>query len=411
MRTAFTLVLAAFAAACSVQLGETDDNNSGGASAAGSGGGGAGGAGGATGGATSGGTGGGTGGGLTCDPGFGDCNGDATDGCETSLSDNDQNCGACGRSCLGGACSQTQCASVTLTTGQADPGAISVDGGQVFWIKNSPGAGAVMRISVEGTNIVSLAAPPSGLRDVIHVDKDYVYWARPDWANADKLYRRAKDGQADEEMMWQGGTVGEVRDIADDGKAVYVSRSTGSYGDIMRLAPGKSSQRLTGGFDGTPHRLAVDDANVYSYWSGLTNIGGPGAVSYMSTLGGMRVNLATAPQGAPGPAIQDIAQSGDQLYFSWRNDPTAINVMPKTGGTPKVLVSAPGIVYVLADSKHVYWASIDASENSALHRVALDGGTPETLATDAGEVGGIAQDAVAIYWTNRTASAVRKVAK
>ncbi len=37
-----------------------------------------------------------------CDPGFGDCDGDATNGCETSL-DSAAHCGACDRACSGGA--------------------------------------------------------------------------------------------------------------------------------------------------------------------------------------------------------------------------------------------------------------------------------------------------------------------
>ena len=36
---------------------------------------------------------------FSCAPGFGDCNGIASDGCETSLVDSPANCGACGRSC------------------------------------------------------------------------------------------------------------------------------------------------------------------------------------------------------------------------------------------------------------------------------------------------------------------------
>lgn len=47
---------------------------------------------------------------LACDPGFGDCNGDATDGCETSLSCDSDNCGACGKKCAPGEfCHEGEC--------------------------------------------------------------------------------------------------------------------------------------------------------------------------------------------------------------------------------------------------------------------------------------------------------------
>lgn len=46
--------------------------------------------------------------GLTCDPGFGNCNGDWVDGCEHPLVDDD-NCGECGNSCDGGANASGTC--------------------------------------------------------------------------------------------------------------------------------------------------------------------------------------------------------------------------------------------------------------------------------------------------------------
>ena len=52
-----------------------------------------------------------------CEPGFGDCNGDSTDGCETDLSVHPGNCGACGNACdvsvgqpcIEGRCLMTEC--------------------------------------------------------------------------------------------------------------------------------------------------------------------------------------------------------------------------------------------------------------------------------------------------------------
>lgn len=51
--------------------------------------------------------------GFACKQGFGDCNGDPTDGCETNLNSDPRNCGACGNSCdvlLGQPCMRGQCA-------------------------------------------------------------------------------------------------------------------------------------------------------------------------------------------------------------------------------------------------------------------------------------------------------------
>ena len=45
-----------------------------------------------------------------CSVGYGDCDGDVTNGCETSLTANDAHCGACGRACaVGAACVAGEC--------------------------------------------------------------------------------------------------------------------------------------------------------------------------------------------------------------------------------------------------------------------------------------------------------------
>ncbi len=56
--------------------------------------------------------------GLACDPGFGDCDGMAANGCETVLDTNVDNCGACGRACQSP--NGTNVASVSCTGGVCD---------------------------------------------------------------------------------------------------------------------------------------------------------------------------------------------------------------------------------------------------------------------------------------------------
>ncbi len=61
---------------------------------------------------------------ATCTPPFADCNGDATDGCETDTSASGTHCGMCGRACsfanAAGACASGTCAITTCNTGFAD---------------------------------------------------------------------------------------------------------------------------------------------------------------------------------------------------------------------------------------------------------------------------------------------------
>ncbi len=57
---------------------------------------------------------------YACAPGFGDCNGDASDGCETNLKSHPANCGACGVACeiaAGQPCVEGQCLRTTCEAG------------------------------------------------------------------------------------------------------------------------------------------------------------------------------------------------------------------------------------------------------------------------------------------------------
>jgi hypothetical protein len=54
--------------------------------------------------------------GLTCDGSTLDCNGDATDGCEVHPRADPKNCGACGKDCLGGACTDGTCGPARIIT-------------------------------------------------------------------------------------------------------------------------------------------------------------------------------------------------------------------------------------------------------------------------------------------------------
>jgi hypothetical protein len=53
---------------------------------------------------------------TSCDDGYGDCNGDESDGCETLLTDNDEHCGACGRDCtsVGATCAVDSCGDIPM---------------------------------------------------------------------------------------------------------------------------------------------------------------------------------------------------------------------------------------------------------------------------------------------------------
>jgi hypothetical protein len=55
-----------------------------------------------------------------CPSGSGECDGDATNGCETDLTNDAENCGRCGRACASGLCAGAVCTTVECAEGFAD---------------------------------------------------------------------------------------------------------------------------------------------------------------------------------------------------------------------------------------------------------------------------------------------------
>ena len=72
---------------------------------------------------------------AACNPGYGDCNGNPADGCETSLNADIYNCGSCGHSCSvpnsTPACTGGNCAIAACNAGFADCNAVAADGCEV----------------------------------------------------------------------------------------------------------------------------------------------------------------------------------------------------------------------------------------------------------------------------------------
>jgi hypothetical protein len=67
---------------------------------------------------------------ATCDGGWGDCNGNASDGCETRLADSADHCGMCGNRCPGGRCVSMACVTGASDAGRPDTG--TPDGGRII---------------------------------------------------------------------------------------------------------------------------------------------------------------------------------------------------------------------------------------------------------------------------------------
>ncbi len=103
--------------------------------------------------------------GYTCDVGFADCNGVATDGCEVNTNTSLANCGACGSACTiangMGACSMGRCGVASCGAGYADCNGIATDGCEVNTNTSAANCGACGHTCAEGTMCTSGACVTS----------------------------------------------------------------------------------------------------------------------------------------------------------------------------------------------------------------------------------------------------------
>jgi len=80
---------------------------------------------------------------LTCAPGFGDCDGDASNGCERDLSGDVAHCGACGNACTGGrTCQSGACSAAVCVTGWGNCNTAEADGCEVDLAQDPAHCGA-----------------------------------------------------------------------------------------------------------------------------------------------------------------------------------------------------------------------------------------------------------------------------
>jgi hypothetical protein len=171
--------------------------------------------------------------------------------------------------------------------------------------------------------------------------------------------------------------------VAVDGVDVYWANSKPS-GAIMKVSvsggtPSKVADAVS------PVAIALDADNVY--WA--TNEGANSAIWMVAKIGGSATflcNMQAFPLG--------IAVSATDVF--WTN---AQNVMtiPKGGGSPTVFATSPGPVGIAIDAFNVYWTDVTASD---VRQQGLTGGaaTFKNLAGSQGTPWGIAFDSKDVYW-------------
>jgi hypothetical protein len=238
--------------------------------------------------------------GFGCVTGFADCDRIATNGCETSIFTDPNNCGACGKVCPG-TCTERGCIAA-VATGEQEVESLALADGGVYWTSRI-GDSLLLRQGAAGTPPRTLAAfqAPGALRASLALRDDTIVIA----GGGGSVFRVARDGTAVAEVASGQGGIGGV--AMDDRSFFWTNHDTG---EVMRAdRDGGIAVPLASGFV-APRSIAVDGGTVY--WADEGD-GGMGAV------------LALAPDAAapevlsvpPGTALQPTAVSVSKEGVCW----------------------------------------------------------------------------------------------
>ncbi len=287
---------------------------------------------------------------FTCEAGWLNCASDA-DGCNKNVATDAQNCGKCGRDCLGGTCSNRECSILTLASGQLKPNALAVDGTSVYFVNE--GNGVVNKMNKDGTGLGTIVPFASGVESpqAIATDGTNIFWANYNVSAARKLRRASITGAAPADVDVSHGTFSGFLAMGG-GKVVWTNR----YGtDHVYKADANGTNVAivaTGNFE--PGWVAADATHIY--WASYGN-----ATIYKTPIGA-------------GPCTMG------------------------NGGTCQVLTTANSVYALAIDANNVYFTELVAT--GAVRKISKNGGAVTTLATGQPVPQTIATDGVHVYWGN-----------
>lgn len=342
---------------------------------------------------------------AACDQGFGNCDGESANGCETRL-DDVPNCGACGQDCLGGSCVAGRCSFALFVKGEKNPRALTADGERVFWVTigNNGGwsrlGGVASQAHRAGEKVQRIAESQAAPRGIA-LSGGYVYWVNLDpGEDFGELVRAPRGGGPFEVVSSEPTPVA----VAASGAGLFwlsMGLVSASYRDgaILRLSPADGSRQVVASglsFPGGPQLqdlvgIAADDERVY--WPEGT------AIRSAPVGGGTPFTIATASR-------QPLAVAVDARWVYWTDwDAGTVSRAPKSGGPPVTLADNQTYPMSLAvDGSYVWWCNTHRDDPKHPHgevmRVPIGGGPAELVAGDQSFPAGIAVDAAGAYWSN-----------
>jgi hypothetical protein len=312
------------------------------------------------------------------------------------------NCGACGHSCLGGACVDGGCMPVVMAYGGG--WAQVVDSTAVYWYLTSA---QIVRLPLDATYVDGGDAGMTGLWSggafKLTQDSTQLYWTTG--GAPDTIASVGKDGSNPHTVTTVGAT---IYNIAIQGDRLYFTTyNTPDAGQATSvLVDGSAPFEFADG--DTPIGLAVDDASIY--WSPYLPSTAPEIVQ--SALDGTSPHVITS--GYPAVDAPRVITT-DESFIYWAGDISGYKQIWRIarGGTlQEKFYEDPShgpMLRVGIDAQNVYWMTFDDFVTGVGYFVSVfrcAKSAPCVSATVLAEhlpIGGLSADlavgADAVYWT------------
>jgi hypothetical protein len=332
-----------------------------------------------------------------CDAGFADCNGDPADGCEIDAMSDAAHCGDCARSCKS-ACVKGACDVVILASGQEEPAAIAIDATSVYWanVGSSAGMGSIMKVDKGGGTPVTLADKQNVPGGAIALDAASIYWINmgtPPSFTDGSVWTVTKDKSTVpvEIAAGQAAPYG----IAVQGSALYWT----TVDQVMMIDKGNPAAKPVALATTQRRPREVVALGTAIYWVNFGTVtgnvhNGDGSVM-MLPQGGVPAALVENLTLASGLAVDTTLA---YLYWSVEG---AIMRVPLGGGPPEVFVD--GLVLspwkIAADAATVYWTEL-VSFGGTVNAAAVSTRQQIPLVPNQTWPWGIAIDQTSVYWAS-----------
>jgi hypothetical protein len=286
---------------------------------------------------------------------------------------------------------------VTMLTALAEPSLIASDDTRIYWTSFADQVLACAKADCSGT-LAPVASPAGTTPHGIAVDANRVYWTRSGAEIA--ACPLAGCGAAAPTVIASGFSSAYF--LAVDATTVYWTDDLDGTILSCPLTGCGATPTVFASGEASPHGIAVTDTDVY--WA----VAGTGAD------GAIRSCPKTGCGGAPATLASNLAapwfiaiDASSNIYWSERTGGGQVSGCPIAGCAGAVTIYGDYGFGIYVDDRGIYYSG----ESNLLSYASFDGSGPVHIWTEGSDTRGVTGDADFVYWVDRGAGTLMKLAK